>query len=129
MADRQGMPTAADLYRLVGEYLADPRLQVRSFHAQSRGVRLSVADAESIRYAHSLITPGSYFYVGTCAFEQEQVVTVTLTGRAGVYVTVSLAVTDPVTVARLRALPDRPTPVQVLTALPVAPSDLPGEAA
>lgn len=110
--------TVTDLYRVVGEYLADALLRINTFSAQSASIRLSVADADSVRYAHTLTTPGRYSYVGTVAVEDRQLVTVVFSRADGVYVSVIVTVTDPLAVARLRALPDHAaSPDQVLAAL------------
>jgi hypothetical protein len=93
----------SDLYRIVGEYLADPRLRVESFSALSGSIRLSVADVDSIRYAHSLIVVSRYSYVGTVAHHDDQSVNVVFERADRVYVSVSLTVTDPDLIARLRA--------------------------
>lgn len=108
-----------DLYRIVGEYLADPRLRITGFGAQAGSVSLSVVDTGSLRYAYTLITPGRFSYVGTVAVSADQQVTVVFTRADGVYVSVTLTVTDPAVVTRLRAVRNQSSsPQRVLAVLP-----------
>jgi hypothetical protein len=111
-----------DRHRIVGEYLADPRWRITRYGVNDLSIDLGVADDDtaSVRHAYEVaVVMGRHLDVVTLPVEDghKQLVSVSWRRPDGLFVYVNSTHTDPLVVARLRALPDRIRDQRVIEAL------------